>query len=80
MSVAAPALPDLAPHLEGCVWLDPVEASYEVSGVSGRVPEWLRGSWYVNGPSRFERGWMRYKHSLQALTGRRWHGKCTPAY
>jgi len=40
------------------------EASYEISEIEGRLPEWLRGSHYVNGPARFERAGMRYKHWL----------------
>ncbi|MEX2262347.1 MAG: carotenoid oxygenase family protein [Bryobacteraceae bacterium] len=55
---------DLAPCLERCFFFDAVEDSYEVTGISGRVPEWLRGTYYVNGPARFERAGMRYKHWL----------------
>ena len=65
MTTTAPAIaPDLAPGLEGCFWFDEVEASYEVSGVTGRLPQWLRGTWYVNGPARFERAGLRYNHWL----------------
>ena len=53
-----------APGLEECFLFEAVEASYEISGVAGRVPEWLRGSYYVNGPARFERAGLRYKHWL----------------
>ena len=55
---------DLAPLLERCFFFDAAETSYEISGISGRVPEWLRGSYYVNGPARFERAGERYKHWL----------------
>ena len=41
-----------------------MEDSYEITGITGRVPEWLRGSYYVNGPARFERAGHRYKHWL----------------
>ena len=64
MSVAAPAVRDLAPGLEECFPAEAVEASYEVTGISGGVPEWLKGTWYVNGPASFERGGMRYRHWL----------------
>jgi all-trans-8'-apo-beta-carotenal 15,15'-oxygenase len=54
----------MAPHLESCFWFDVVEDSYEVSGVMGRVPNWLLGTWYVNGPAAFQREGMRYRHWL----------------
>jgi all-trans-8'-apo-beta-carotenal 15,15'-oxygenase len=63
MSVVAP-INDLAPGLERCFLFDAVEASYEISGIFGTVPEWLRGTYYVNGPARFERGGTRYQHWL----------------
>lgn len=55
---------DHAPGLEKCFQFDVVEGQYEISGISGRVPEWLRGEYTVNGPARFERAGMRYKHWL----------------
>jgi len=55
---------DLAPQLENCFWFDEVEASYDLSGVSGHLPGWLRGTWFVNGPARFELGGKRYRHWL----------------
>lgn len=58
------ATQDLAPGLERCFLFDAVEESYDITGITGRVPEWLRGAYYVNGPARFERGGRRYKHWL----------------
>lgn len=55
---------DLAPNLEKCFLFDATPASYEVTGITGRIPEWLRGTYYVNGPARFERAGRRYKHWL----------------
>lgn len=55
---------DCAPLLERCFLFDSVEDSYGISGITGRVPEWLRGTYYINGPARFERGGQRYKHWL----------------
>lgn len=55
---------DFAPGLETCFRQEPQEGSYDVSGIEGRVPGWLRGTWYVNGPARFERAGLRYKHWL----------------
>ena len=53
-----------APLLERCFLFDAVEDSYCVEGITGRVPQWLRGSYYINGPARFERAGRRYKHWL----------------
>lgn len=55
---------DLAPGLEKCFLFDAVETSYELTGVRGEVPAWLRGVYYVNGPARFERAGARYRHWL----------------
>src|SRR5262245_57982662 len=55
---------DSAPLLERCFLFDAVEDSYAISEVTGRVPEWLRGTYYINGPARFERAGLRYKHWL----------------
>jgi all-trans-8'-apo-beta-carotenal 15,15'-oxygenase len=55
---------DLAPGLESCFLFEETEESYVVSSVSGSLPTWLRGSWYVNGPARFERAGHRYRHWL----------------
>ncbi len=60
----AAAATDFAPLLERCFLFDAVERSYEISGITGRVPSWLRGCYYVNGPARFERAGQRYKHWL----------------
>ena len=57
-------VPDLAPGLENWFLFDETEDSYEISGIAGRIPEWLRGTWYINGPARFERAGTRYKHWL----------------
>ena len=55
---------DCAPLIERCFLFDAVEDSYCISAVTGRIPEWLRGSYYINGPARFERSGRRYKHWL----------------
>jgi all-trans-8'-apo-beta-carotenal 15,15'-oxygenase len=62
--IAPAAAEDLAPSLEHCFLFDATESCYEISGISGRVPAWIRGTWYVNGPARFERAGTRYKHWL----------------
>src|SRR6185295_18341439 len=63
MTMAPPIL-DLAPRLEDCFFFEQSEDCYEVSEASGRIPGWLRGTWYVNGPARFERAGARYRHWL----------------
>ena len=63
MAVVQP-IRDLAPGLERCFLFDAAEDSYEITGITGKVPEWLRGDYYVNGPARFERAGQRYRHWL----------------
>jgi len=58
------AVTDAAPLLERCFLFDAVEASYPIEGIQGQIPAWLRGSYYVNGPARFERAGQRVKHWL----------------
>ena len=58
------AAQDLAPGLERCFLFEAVEGAYEITGITGQVPDWLRGSYYVNGPARFERAGRRYNHWL----------------
>ena len=55
---------ELAPFLERCFLFDAVESSYQIENIQGEIPPWLRGSYYVNGPARFQRGGLRYKHWL----------------
>ncbi len=56
--------PDHAPLLEHCFLFDAVEGARPVRGIVGAVPPWLRGSYYANGPARFSRGGLRYRHWL----------------
>lgn len=57
---------DFAPGLENLFHRLPEEASYRVpaDAVQGRVPRFVRGTWYVNGPARFARGEVSYRHWL----------------
>ncbi len=52
-----------APGLERVFDLVPEEASGPVA-VEGALPPWLRGTLYLNGPARFHRGGLRYRHWL----------------
>ncbi|HEV3469707.1 MAG TPA: carotenoid oxygenase family protein [Pyrinomonadaceae bacterium] len=58
------AVRDYAPLLERAFGVEPREGSYEVTRVEGRVPEFVRGTYYLNGPARFSRGGFRYRHWL----------------
>ncbi|MGE0454528.1 MAG: carotenoid oxygenase family protein [Vicinamibacteria bacterium] len=40
------------------------ERSYPIETVEGRVPEFVRGTYYSNGPSRHAVGALRYRHLL----------------
>jgi len=55
---------DFAPLLERCFLFDAIEDAYEISGVGGKIPGWVRGSYYVNGPARFQRSGRLYQHWL----------------
>ncbi len=55
---------DHAPLIERAFEAAPEEASYDVRRVEGRVPRTLRGTYYLNGPARFSRGGLRYRHWL----------------
>ncbi len=55
---------DAAPLLERCFLFDATEATGPITGITGCIPSWLRGSYYVNGPARFERAGLRVKHWL----------------
>ncbi len=57
---------DFAPGLERAFAQPPEERSYRLrpSAIEGRLPGFLRGTWYMNGPARFERGGLRYRHWL----------------
>jgi all-trans-8'-apo-beta-carotenal 15,15'-oxygenase len=53
-----------APGLERAFAAVPAELSYEVREIAGELPGFLRGTCYWNGPARFARGGLRYRHWL----------------
>jgi all-trans-8'-apo-beta-carotenal 15,15'-oxygenase len=55
---------DYAPLIERAFSLAPREQSYAVEDVEGETPEFIRGSYYLNGPARFSRGGFNYRHWL----------------
>ncbi|HVT60564.1 MAG TPA: carotenoid oxygenase family protein [Thermoanaerobaculia bacterium] len=61
---AEPAGEDLAPGLESAFSFLPEERSYRLRDIEGEVPAFLRGTCYWNGPARFQRGGLRYRHWL----------------
>lgn len=54
---------DLAPGLEHAFATVPAERDVRLA-VEGRLPDYLRGSYYANGPARFRRGELAYRHWL----------------
>lgn len=55
---------DHAPGLERIFALDVEEGDYEIDRIDGAIPTYLDGIYYVNGPARFARGDVDYKHWL----------------
>jgi carotenoid cleavage dioxygenase-like enzyme len=54
----------LAPLLERCFLFAAIEDSCQIMGILGRIRDWMRGTYYINGPARFERSGLRYRHWL----------------
>ena len=57
-------MPDQAPLLERAFTLDPDEQTALEAVVAGELPDFLRGTYYLNGPARFSRGDLVYRHWL----------------
>ena len=55
---------DFAPGLEKAFNLRPTEGDYYIEDISGEVPRFLRGFYYLNGPAIFSRAGLRYQHWL----------------
>lgn len=55
---------DNAPGIERAFSFVPREQHTPVRRIEGRLPEFLRGTYYLNGPGRFEREGLRYRHWL----------------
>ena len=55
---------DFAPLLERAFALDPREQEYTIEASTGEVPDFVRGTYYLNGPARFARAGLRYRHWL----------------
>ncbi len=57
-------LEDHAPLLERAFELDLEEDAYELQASQGAVPDFIRGSYYLNSPAKTHRGSLRYQHWL----------------
>src|SRR6185369_18027751 len=55
---------DNAPGIEHAFSVEPRELSYIVKDIEGRVPGFIRGTYYLNGPARFKFADLRYRHWL----------------
>ena len=58
------SLADHAPGLDAAFATAPEERCCPVLSIEGVLPAFLRGTYYLNGPARFERGGFRYRHWL----------------
>jgi all-trans-8'-apo-beta-carotenal 15,15'-oxygenase len=58
------AIEDHAPRLEEAFGVQACEGAYQVRDIEGRIPAFVRGVYYRNGPARFESGGLAYRHWL----------------
>src|SRR6266446_2398324 len=55
---------DHAPLIERAFALEPREQCYVIENIEGEIPDFVRGTYYLNGPARFSRGGFSYRHWL----------------
>jgi all-trans-8'-apo-beta-carotenal 15,15'-oxygenase len=55
---------DHAPLLERAFTIPFAEGSAAVTRIEGTIPEYVRGTYLINGPGRFNRAAIRYRHWL----------------
>ncbi|MCG8462754.1 MAG: carotenoid oxygenase family protein [Holophagales bacterium] len=55
---------DPAPLLENVFSVETREGCWPLDTEAGPLPSWLRGTYYLNGPSRFRVGKLAYRHWL----------------
>src|ERR1051325_3909115 len=55
---------DYAPLIERAFSFTPGEHFYVIENIEGEVPEFVRGTYYMNGPALFSHGAFRYNHWL----------------
>ncbi len=64
VSLVETPVADHAPGLERAFSRIPAERTGEPLRLDGEIPTFLRGTYYLNGPARFARGGVRYRHWL----------------
>ncbi|MEM9555030.1 MAG: carotenoid oxygenase family protein [Acidobacteriota bacterium] len=64
MTQDAMAASDHAPGLERAFTLDAREGAWEITDIDGEIPSFIRGCYYLNGPGRFRREPLDYRHWL----------------
>lgn len=55
---------DHAPFLERVFQIPPSEGSYDIDDVTGQIPRYLNGTYFLNGPCLFRRDGQAYRHWL----------------
>jgi all-trans-8'-apo-beta-carotenal 15,15'-oxygenase len=55
---------DYAPLLEHVFSLNPSEQCYAIEDIVGELPGFIRGTYYLNGPAKFSRAGLHYRHWL----------------
>ncbi len=55
---------DFAPLIEHAFCLEVSEQSYAIEKIDGAIPSFIAGTYYLNGPARFSRGGLNYRHWL----------------
>jgi all-trans-8'-apo-beta-carotenal 15,15'-oxygenase len=66
-SGATPAtepITDFAPRIENMFSIRPLERSYLIEDIVGRIPDFIVGRYYLNGPALFSRPNFQYRHWL----------------
>ncbi len=55
---------DYAPLLDRAFSLNPCEQGYIIEEMEGELPDFIRGTYYLNGPAKFSRSTLQYRHWL----------------
>jgi len=55
---------DFAPGIETVFDLQLTERCYRIEDIEGRLPAFIEGSYFLNGPARFSQGGFKYRHWL----------------
>src|ERR1051325_10362785 len=55
---------DFPPLIERAFSFTPSEESYTIENIDGDIPQFIRGTYYLNGPARFSHDGFHYNHWL----------------